>query len=362
VQRFLQRLQVKEEENMGPGQDPDWNIPEDEKIRLRKIKKTIVEELFLSRYGGNIVGVGIGFKEKDRELVTPFKPCVRVYVSQKPDKPDRGELPAKSQIKQFGFAENDTDVINVERSFRIRNALTTPKPQSLPHPGSSIAPQLAAEHSNVSRAISGTLGAILRSGNDSYILSCNHVMAVKGRVPVGAPVFCPAPADGAALHIADFIGAEPIEHVNDRLNEKNMADCALAKLRLGVDVDPRFPIGAAEAPVAVSAIGDPKLGQRVVKNGKATGKTKGIIVDNEVDLLVEYSFGSFRFVDQVLIQGDGGSFADDGDSGSVAITDKEPRAATALIFAPLGEYTAAAPLPRVVKVLNGRLGLNLVLA
>ena len=99
------------------------------------------------------------------------------------------------------------------------------------------------------------------------------------------------------------------------------------------------------------------LGQPVVKFGRTTGLTKGIIVDIDADIVVDYTFGSFRFVNQVLIQGKG--FANDGDSGAVVITQPadaaKEREAVAMVVAPVGEFTAACPLQVALDILGKEL-------
>ena len=56
---------------------------------------------------------------------------------------------------------------------------------------------------------------------------------------------------------------------------------------------------------------------KVHKHGRTTGYTQGQVMDVTADVNVQYHFGVARFVDQIIIVGDDGSFSDSGDSGSL---------------------------------------------
>ena len=74
------------------------------------------------------------------------------------------------------------------------------------------------------------------------------------------------------------------------------------------------------------------------------------MVDVDADLYVTFSFGTFRFENQVMI--DGGAnyvFATVGDSGSiVADTGAKPKA-RAMIYAASGQFAVACPLEDALK-------------
>ena len=122
------------------------------------------------------------------------------------------------------------------------------------------------------------------------------------------------------------------------------------------EVETWFPIGEKNAPVQVTETGKPERGQEVFKFGKTTGRKTGTIVDVDATILVDYSFGTFRFVDQVLIEGETEDFAGDGDSGAVVVTRKDGKhVAVAMVFAPMGKFTAACPLDVVLQDLGEEL-------
>jgi hypothetical protein len=66
---------------------------------------------------------------------------------------------------------------------------------------------------------------------------------------------------------------------------------------------------------------------------------------------VTYDFGTARFVDQIVIVGDGPSFSDSGDSGSLIVT-RPGKRATGLLFAGSNTHTIANPIQEVLSALG----------
>jgi hypothetical protein len=206
----------------------------------------------------------------------------------------------------------------------------------------------------------GTLGAIVQDDKyQKYILSCNHVLAVNGRVPEDAHIVSTLTAK------REKILATPDAFVRFKREAGNLVDCALAKLPADSrSVSEKFQernTGQTRGFPWVSAgTADPKLKMKVDKVGAVTGRTSGVIVDVDVELYVDYSFGTFRFEKQVMIEGWKGSlFARGGDSGSIVI-DTDTGLATAMIFAASGRYALACPIRQALEDLGtakGRLTL-----
>jgi hypothetical protein len=215
---------------------------------------------------------------------------------------------------------------------------------------------------------SGTLGAVLDevNGKRRFLLSNNHVMAVNGRVPVNSYIVSPGPEDGPGMNpksIGTFLDCIVLKH-----NENNYVDCAVAELIDG-SVSAKLPNGST-----VTYYGQQSDRRSVYKFGKSTGLTTGKAVDFHADILVDYSFGTFRFVDQILIDGGSTDFAADGDSGSLVVADlngSNPSAGTStdtsvrmveamgLVFAPAGRYTAVCPISKVLDALERKLDISL---
>jgi len=149
-------------------------------------------------------------------------------------------------------------------------------------------------------------------------------------------------------------------------NQRNYLDCAMAPL---LDVNspqmkPHFRAarvaagngnsgGIQDLTAPGSPIGVPDRGQRVRKDGATTGLTSGTVVDVNADFYVEYSFGTFLFGDQVVIEGDDDAFAGDGDSGSIVI-DPDKKQAIAMIFAESGRFAIACSLACVLRQLKDK--------
>jgi hypothetical protein len=195
---------------------------------------------------------------------------------------------------------------------------------------------------NVNSGFTGTLGAVVTDGTERYILSCNHIMAVNGRVPPGADIVSAATVNKPAKL------AKAKEFISLSRDLSNSVDCGVALLPKDAPVE-----GAklnSDLPT------DPKPRRNVTKIGAVTGETMGRIVDIDADLYVDYSFGTFRFDNQVIIDGrrDDIEFATAGDSGAIVV-DIETKQATAMIFAASGRFAIACSLPKVFAELGKQL-------
>jgi len=309
---------------------------------LKKAKQEAVK--LLLRPNGNVVGVGIGEKETDGTPTT--RECVRIYVVSKLYA-EALSLAARVPSSVLGVP---TDVIEVERFGRkgrqpkpSRGRTPKSEEDTRPRPGASIRVKTSAP--NVNSGFLGTLGAVVTDGKHKYILSCNHNMASNGRVPLDATIVS-----------AEFVGIEedlataprPVPLAED---SSNFVDCALAELNLD-KVQPTILGNLAldsDDPIA------PTRGMKIVKFA-GNGDVQGTIVDVDADLYVDYSFGTFRLDDQVIIKGDQikgdrNDFAVAGDSGTMVIA-REKNQATAMIFAASGQFAVACPLSTAFEELN----------
>jgi hypothetical protein len=290
----------------------------------------------------NVVGIGIGKKMVGDRLTNTD--CVRIYVQSKLDVEDL----RPAALLPPEFLDVPTDVIEIG-SLGAGKKLRDPKLGANPRPGFPI--RLKSDRPNVSPAAVGTLGAVVKDANDRsngrYILSCNHVLTWNGR--------------GSELPVVSGVLADPgnnIIAVSDRFveirrDEENLVDCALASIK-DRDVSSAFPedIGRLK-PEPIQ----PAVGMTVAKYGAATHYTKGRIVDVDADFFIDYSFGKFRFTNQVVIDSgaDHIEFAADGDSGSTGV-DLETMQPTAMIFAEAGRFAVACPLAKVLEELEDNLG------
>ncbi|SPE35327.1 conserved hypothetical protein [Candidatus Sulfopaludibacter sp. SbA6] len=297
----------------------------------------------LLRPNSNVVGIGIGKKVKDGQA-TP-EDCVRVYVVSKIGPNDL----SPNSLVPSNFLGVPTDVIEVGH-FGRKGHHTQPREDTTPRPGSPI--RVKTNAPNVNEGQRGTLGAVVTDGTRQYILSCNHILAVNGRVPKEANIVS-----------AEFVGtedtiAEPGSFIEFQRDGGNSVDCAVAPLPARTIVQATFTDGLGLSPDGPA---DPQPDMKVTKFGAVTGRTYGTIADIDADLYVDYSFGTFRFDHQVMI--DGGSdtilFAAAGDSGSIAADTSTKRAtATAMIFAASGRFAVACPLKLALEKLAAEAKVN----
>ena len=129
----------------------------------------------------------------------------------------------------------------------------------------------------------------------------------------------------------------------------NRVDAAIARLDAANLVSPLIlpNVGALGSTSPVPA----SVGMRVHKHGRTTGYTRGRVIDVAADVNITYDFGVARFVDQIIIVGDSGSFSDSGDSGSLIVRRAGNRA-TGLLFAGSATHTIANHIGEVLTALG----------
>jgi hypothetical protein len=293
----------------------------------------------------NVSAIAIGNKYVNNR--DTGEPCVHFYVEKKLPKqaiPQQHLLPAI-------YHGVPTDVIESGR-FYANPAAVLPQAIQGPitarfrpiQPGASCGFQFPL---SAGLLMAGTLGCLATRGDQTCILSNNHVLANENALPLGSPIFQPGLLDGGSsatdpvAKLADFVQLHP--------GASNFVDCAIAVVDSGIAADPTFlpNVGALDrsAPVA------PVNGMTVEKVGRTTGFTTGTISAVGVAVTVSYSFGAAIFRNQVFIQGNNGPFSAGGDSGSVIVS-SEHRQATALLFAGSTQFTAANPMDAVLAALG----------
>jgi hypothetical protein len=311
---------------------------------IEQARQLAANRLLRPNYYANVVGVGIG-KKLVAGASTPTD-CIRVYVVAKTDE----KYLSPAAMIPGDFLDVPTDIIEIGRFGQGGHRPIPLDQNSKTGPGDPI--RVSSPAPNVNSGFMGTVGAIVQDGaRQKYILSCNHVVAVNGRVPRGA-------------NIVSTLGAEhetPIAHRNVfiRLQREatNRVDCALALL----PSDPQGVTEKFEERIKGHKRGiawksekttAPQKAMKVVKVGAVTEKTLGTILDVDVELYIDYSFGTFRFGRQVIIDGGEGSrFARGGDSGSLVV-DTKTGLATAMVFAASGRYAVACPIQQVFYELD----------
>jgi len=309
---------------------------------VERAKQEAVKTLL--RPNSSVLGVGIGTKGVGGE----DQDSVRVYVLDR-------DYVARWGLVPPDFLGVPTHVIQVGRFGRSGGRPIVHKGEAS-RPGSPI--RVSTSASNVNEGQRGTLGAVVADDTgENYILGCNHILTVNGRVRTDPK---------AHVVSADFVGSEnslahPTKFVPLKRDEGNSADCAIAAVKRGAPVDSAFPNGTLQ--LNPKGVIGPAPGMNVEKVGAVTGHTKGTVVDVDADLYIDYSFGTYRFDHQVMIDGGyddlNNAFANAGDSGSIAVG-SETQQPTALIFAASGRFAVACPLRTesgngVLDLLEGQL-------
>lgn len=282
----------------------------------------------------NIVGVGIG--PKIRKGKTTATMSIRFYVEKKvaPEAVSRADkLPAKIR----GIP---TDVVETGRLFA-----QVPIAQQRLRPakgGCSVGFQAT------SFVMAGTLGCLVTDGTSRFILSNNHVLANENALPLKSPIFQPGLLDGGVAPADRIARLERFVRIR-KLPADNHVDAAIAVLDSPRIASPLIlpNVGALGSATPVPAT----IGMLVHKHGRTTGYTRGHVIDVSADVNITYDFGAARFVDQMVIVGDAGSFSAAGDSGSLIVRRTGSRA-TGLLFAGSASHTIANHIAEVLKALG----------
>ncbi|HOV79126.1 MAG TPA: hypothetical protein PK728_03400 [Bacillota bacterium] len=312
----------------------------------------------------NVVGVGVGYKHVGEEVTG--EPAFIVYVEKKLPPSDL----SRKHIVPRKIDGLDTDVIEIGpvRMLGVRTARERPC-----QPGVSIGHYLST---------AGTLGAVVRdrSTKELMVLSNNHVLAngssvQEVRAKPGDAILQPGPYDGGTakdrigtLHRyvpivknkaqSDCPVASAVAKAGTRMLKlvkqdyeirfyknyiaENTVDCALAKLDSSDVVRPTIlEIGD------VTGVSEVKPGQKVLKSGRTTGVTSGVVKSTSTTLQVEMKEDEkVWFSDQVVAD----LASQPGDSGSLVVS--EDLKVVGLLFAGSDKLTVFNRITNVIEKLG----------
>lgn len=312
----------------------------------------------------NVVGVGLGFKEKNQFRTDRL--AVVVFVTEKlpPE-----ELNAQTLVpRTISGLETDVVEIGEVRLLTSRTARVRPAP-----PGVSIGhPKITA----------GTFGALVKDAHtkEPLILSNNHILANAsngrdGRATIGDPIFQPGTYDGGKsedtiAHLLRFVpvateyqqsscpfsrrtasmGNAMLSAIRPNYrfqfikatNAPNLVDCAVAKpISPGVITSEILELGL------IRGVADVKLGDTLRKSGRTSGLTTGPVTALAATLRIQMHEGVYAlFSDQIVATlGSQG-----GDSGSLVVN--ENNEAVGLLFAGSDRSTIANRIQNVMSELE----------
>lgn len=228
--------------------------------------------------------------------------------------------PLEAVLDRWG-AETDVRVVGPVRAA----STSLPLPAAARRRVRPLVPGTSVAHPDVT---AGTLGAfVVDADGRVLLLSNNHVLADTDRADVGDPVLSPGPADGGRAP-ADRVAT--LTAFQRFVPTGNLLDLAVAA------VDDPALVGGNTVPEGVlSGVVDEVLdGVPVAKTGRTTGHTTGTVTAVELDgVSVDYGRGQLLTFDDCLeVEGDGRSFSDGGDSGSI-VYGRNGLSALGLLFA-----------------------------
>lgn len=189
----------------------------------------------------------------------------------------------------------------------------------------------------------GTLGGMVkdRDTGDEMLLSNWHVLVGSAYVRRGIRIYQPGGGDGGRFQ-------HTVAHLERHAMNQGI-DAAVAKLTDARWTNDQLNVGP------VSGVTAPLLGMRVVKSGRGSGVTKGVIDGVEGEYPIEY--GGFprkiKHVYRIVPVPASGEVSRGGDSGSWWL-EEDTKRAVALHFAGYNdpETALAIAMPQVLEALN----------
>jgi hypothetical protein len=346
-----------------------YQPPFDLLVQIAVIRESVANLLMLRR---NVVACGIGLKITGGQVTN--MPSIIVSVREKEP---RTALSASDLIPSM-IDNIPTDVVETGPI----TALGLDRQQAVRpiRPGASIG------HRD---STAGTLGAIVRRDSQRYLLGNNHVLAMLNAAQIGDPIFQPGPSDGGTLDdaIAKLAGFELIRFSGEAsaapaiINTPTAQPQGCAALIASLfnrqptapiptpipTTNPTFPENRVDAAIAIPnegvatnsaildlnfapvGVADPRLGMSVVKSGRTTGLTSGMITQVDVTVDVDYGGKRARYVNQMVIT----PFSQRGDSGSLVLN--ADRQAVGLIFSGSDVISIASPIRFVLAAMRAEL-------
>ncbi|WP_420155630.1 DNA/RNA non-specific endonuclease [Siphonobacter sp.] len=274
--------------------------------KLKQFVRTRGADYLLDK---NISSIGIGYKcvdgKRSREVVIQFTVETKV---QPEVLPSLGTILIPASIVVDG-QEVPTDVL--ERSFQasflvVDERVSNPRKIHL----DPIVPGISVSHHQLS---AGTLGCIVygRTDGTPYVLSNWHIL--QGPLgQLGDTIVQPGPHDDNRIE-RNRLGRLVRSHLGAA------GDCAIASIETR-----NFDASVFELDVVPNQLGEPELGDTVVKSGRTSGVTHGIVTRVHTMAKINYGFpigeqsiGGFEISLDPDHAPTGGELSQAGDSGSI---------------------------------------------
>lgn len=325
---------------------------------MNNLRETLYKHRYALLGKPNVVAVGLGHKVK-RGTRTQELAIICSVAKKLP----RQQLTEKDLVPPY-VEGRTTDVIEtgIIRALKDRTDRWRPAPG-----GVSIGHELIT---------AGTLGCLVKKGGEVFILSNNHVLANSNQASIGDQILQPGPHDGGKLTMdmigrlsefvpIKFIGGEEGCKVGNafassinaflRLTRRKTRFKASQEEQLENRVDAAIakPINPTDVISEILELGQLEgwkevgLEAKIMKSGRTTGVTAGMIDQVNVTVQVQYGEGKIAlFVDQFMA----GAMSAGGDSGSAVLTDDSYLAG--LLFAGSDTTTVINPIKYVFEELG----------
>lgn len=242
---------------------------------MDKLKRFVRSQGVVYLDDHNITSVGIGYKWKDGKPTDQISIQFTVAMKAAPevlDSLNTVEIPKSFMIDGV---EVPTDVL--QRTFKaamkiVAESTGGPRKTRIDPivPGVSVANK---------KETAGTIGGIVfdRKEGTPYILSNWHVLHGPKGV-IGDDIVQPGPFDDNRVQL-NRLGKLVRSHVGAA------GDCAIASIE-----DRRFDQNILELGVKIEQLGEPELGDKLIKSGRTTGVTHGIV--RRVHTIVKIDYGA----------------------------------------------------------------------
>jgi hypothetical protein len=188
----------------------------------------------------------------------------------------------------------------------------------------------------------GTIGCVVYKSGKNYFLSNNHVFARENKATIGEDIIQPGLIDVNCSQISGDAVADLSQFVTISMKRtaNNKVDAAIAEIRSTTSFTPATQCGYTPS----STIATATVGLQVKKCGRTTEYTEGQVTGLNVTVLISYSGGTARFINQIQFNG----MSDSGDSGSLIVT-KADNKPVALLFAGSTSTTIGNPIQEVMN-------------
>ena len=256
----------------------------------------------------NVSSVGIGYKIKDGKRTNELSVQFTVAEKAKPDVLESLGTEPIPESFTIGGVEVPTDVI--QRDFRAERRIVTEATAS--ERKKRIDPIVPGVSVCNIHGTAGTIGGIVydSANGTPYILSNWHVLHGPAG-SVGDDVVQPGPHDDNRTHL-NRLGKLVRSHLG------HAGDCAVATIE-----DREFQPEIIDLNIVVDQLGEPELDDKVVKSGRTTAVTHGIVTRVHTIAKIDYGgdvgeqeVGGFEIGVDPRHEPAGGEISMGGDSGS----------------------------------------------